>query len=510
MILTATAGTPRGCEATLDSLYHSTRSSAQSVTGKFAIRTGIAPDGGLYVSDVIPEKRIDLDRICNQTFQETALEVLSQLFNDFSPEELEACVASAYGTNFDDDAITPVRQLGSDYLLELFHGPTSAFKDVALQILPHLMNCSRESADDKILVLTATSGDTGKAALEGFADVDNIGICVFYPYQKVSDVQELQMVCQKGSNVGVCAVRGTFDDAQTGVKRIFTDQAQIDAFARQGISLSSANSINIGRLVPQITYYLDAYAQLVRMGAIEKGDAVDFCVPTGNFGDVLAGFYAKLMGLPVGKLIVASNANNVLTDFISTGTYDRLRDFTKTISPSMDILVSSNLERLLYHLSDGDCAYVASLMADLAEKGSYTVSGELLARIQTIFSCGFASNAETSAAIRSTFESTGVLIDQHTAVGKHVLDRIPSEGRVRVLLSTASPYKFPADCLAALGSNPEGMSGFEAMDELEGIAGTTAPVQLSSLRTAEHLHTDVCTIEGMPAFVESVAEKVFR
>ena len=493
----------------MDSFYHSTRSNAQSVTGKFAIRTGIAPDGGLYIRDDIAEMQLDLAKICAQTFQETALDVLSALLDDFSREELEACVKAAYGDNFDDPAITPLRPLGNDWLLELYHGPTSAFKDVALQILPHLMTCSRERKDDKILVLTATSGDTGKAALEGFADVDSVGICVFYPYQKVSDVQELQMVCQKGANVGVCAVRGTFDDTQTGVKRIFTDPELIARFAERGISLSSANSINVGRLVPQVTYYFDAYAQLVRAGAIACGDEVEFCVPTGNFGDVLAGFYAKLMGLPVARFIVASNENNVLTDFITTGTYDRMRPFHKTISPSMDILVSSNLERLLYYLSDGDCAYIASLMADLSEKGAYTVSDELLARIQELFSCGFATDAQTSEAIRYTYERTGKLIDPHTAVGKYLLDDINPDGHVRVLLSTANPYKFPADCLAALGHAADGMTGFSAMDALEAITETTAPAQLSSLRTAERLHEGVCDIDQMPEFVENVSMRVF-
>ncbi len=509
MILTSTKGVSQGCDDTVGTLYHSTRSCERSVTGKFAIRTGIASDGGLYVRDDLPEKALDLTRVCGQTFQETALEVLSALFEDFSPEELESCVSQAYGEAFDDARIVPVEKLGADYMLELFHGPTCAFKDMALQILPHLMICSRERSDDKILVLTATSGDTGKAALAGFAGIGNIGICVFFPYQKVSDIQELQMVCQKGANVGVCAVRGTFDDAQTGVKRIFCDAGLIERLSARGISLSSANSINIGRLVPQISYYFDAYAQLVRSDALVLGDAVDFFVPTGNFGDVLAGYYAKLMGLPVGKLIVASNDNNVLTDFITTGTYDRMREFRKTISPSMDILVSSNLERLLYHLSDGDCAYVASLMDQLAAEGSYTVDDELLSRIQDILGCGYATNAESTEAIRYTFERTGTLIDPHTAVGKHVMDDMRPGGRPRILLATASPYKFPADCLAALGRDASGMSGFAAMDALEDITGTVAPGSLSALRSMERLHDDVCNIDAMAEFVDAVSKRAF-
>ena len=507
-IQTATSGFSQGCDDTVETFFHSTRSCAESVTGKFAIRTGIAPDGGLYIRDDLADKPLDLAKVCGQSFQETALEVLGTLFEDYTAEEIASCVSAAYGPSFDDARITPVRQLGRDWMLELFHGPTCAFKDVALQILPHLMNCAREKDSDRILVLTATSGDTGKAALEGFADVDNIGICVFYPYGKVSDVQELQMVCQEGSNVGVCAVRGTFDDAQTGVKRIFTDADLVARFAEQGISLSSANSINIGRLAPQITYYFDAYAQLVRAGAIALGDEVEFVVPTGNFGDVLAGYYAKLLGLPVGRLVVASNANNVLTDFITTGTYDRIRPFEKTISPSMDILVSSNLERLLYHLS-GDADYVAGLMDELARTGSYTVSDELLSKIQELFGCGFATDAQCAEAIRYTFERTGILIDPHTAVGKYVMDDMRPSGRARVLLSTASPFKFPADCLAALGARTEGLDGFSSMDELARIAETSAPAALSRLRTLPRLHDDACAIDAMPGFVEDFAGEVF-
>ena len=493
----------------MDSFYHSTRSNAQSVTGKFAIRTGIAPDGGLYIRDDIAEMQLDLAKICAQTFQETALDVLSALLDDFSREELEACVKAAYGDNFDDPAITPLRPLGNDWLLELYHGPTSAFKDVALQILPHLMTCSRERKDDKILVLTATSGDTGKAALEGFADVDSVGICVFYPYQKVSDVQELQMVCQKGANVGVCAVRGTFDDTQTGVKRIFTDPELIARFAERGISLSSANSINVGRLVPQVTYYFDAYAQLVRAGAIACGDEVEFCVPTGNFGDVLAGFYAKLMGLPVARFIVASNENNVLTDFITTGTYDRMRPFHKTISPSMDILVSSNLERLLYYASKGNCELVAGLMADLSKNGCYTVPEDLRAVIDETFACGYATEDDTRAAIRAAWEQNGVLIDPHTAVGVHCMSKAPRTGNQRVCLSTASPYKFSAAVLAALGYDTTGLDGFACMDELERVTGTVAPAQLSGLRSAERLHEGVCDRDQMPGVVVAACEMAF-
>ena len=315
----------------METLYHSTRSSDELVTSKQAILTGIAPDGGLYVSDQLDANKIDLARIAGQSYHATARDVLGALLTDYTADEVATCVAGAYADNFDTPAVTPLTPLGADWLLELYHGPTSAFKDVALQMLPRLMSVAREGKGQNIMIVTATSGDTGKAALEGFADVPGTGVTVFYPDGKVSDIQHLQMTTQRGANVAVAGIRGNFDDAQTQVKRIFAD-AEINArLAEAGTVLSSANSINVGRLVPQVTYYMDAYAQLVKRGAIALGDEVDYCVPTGNFGDVLAGYYAKCLGLPVGKLIVASNTNKVLTDFIETGTYDRRRDFVKTI-----------------------------------------------------------------------------------------------------------------------------------------------------------------------------------
>jgi len=495
----------------VEPLYHSTRSNSDLYTSKRAILTGIAPDGGLFVSYQVASTSFDLRTVCANDYHANARLVLGAMLGDYTTEEIASCVDGAYGSQWDTPAITPLTPLGNDWLLELYHGPTCAFKDVALQMLPRLMSYARHTAGGgrNVMILTATSGDTGKAALEGFADVEGTGVTVFYPDGKVSDVQRLQMVTQRGSNVAVCGIRGNFDDAQTGVKRIFADPDVAARLLDNNTVLSSANSINVGRLVPQVTYYFDAYAQLVRAGGVNIGDPVDFCVPTGNFGDVLAGYYAKLIGLPIGKLIVASNANNVLTDFITTGTYDRRRPFHKTISPSMDILVSSNLERLLYYQSGGDCELVASYMRDLSQTGSYTVYGSISSQVRSVFGCGFADDDTTRQTIRTTWNELGVLIDTHTAVAKAVLDARPNEGRPRICLSTASPYKFSSDVLAALGTNTDGMDGFACMDRLEQLTGTTAPVQLSSLRSAQELHTDVCDQDKMCAFVESACARVF-
>ena len=491
------------------SFYHSTRSSADPVTSKQAILAGIAPDGGLYVSDELGGRVLSLDEVCAQGYHDTARLVLGTLLDDYTGDEIARCVDAAYGPQWDTTEICPVSQLGTDWLLELYHGPTCAFKDVALQMLPQLMGVARGADGERIMIVTATSGDTGKAALDGFAGVDGMGVTVFYPAGKVSDIQRLQMVTQLGGNVAVCAVNGTFDDCQGQVKRVFADRELAGRLAGSGVALSSANSINVGRLAPQVAYYFDAYAQLVRREAIRVGDEVTFCVPTGNFGDVLAGYYAKRMGLPVRRLIVASNANDVLTDFLTTGTYDRRRDFHKTISPSMDILVSSNLERLLYFASDGDCELVASLMADLAEKGVYTVPDRVMDEIRSVFSCGRADDEATRATIRDAWRELDALIDPHTAVAKHVLDATPGDGTERVCLSTASPYKFCADVLAALGEVADGMNGFACMDALEQLTGTVAPPQLSGLRAGEVLHDDVCVPDRVGAFVESACARVF-
>ena len=488
--------------------YHSTRGNAESVSAKQAIIQGIAPDGGLYVADWTAERGLALEDVCAQGFHATARQVLAALLPDYTAPELAACVEAAYGPQWDVPAVCPVTPLGPDWLLELYHGPTCAFKDVALQMLPQLMSVARGAQGQGIMIVTATSGDTGKAALDGFADVAGCGVTVFYPEGKVSDVQRLQMVTQTGANVAVCAIRGNFDDAQTEVKRIFADRELAGRLAGRGVALSSANSINVGRLAPQVTYYFDAYAQLVRAGAVALGDEVTFCVPTGNFGDVLAGYLAHLMGLPVRRLVVASNTNDVLTDFLTTGTYDRRRDFHKTISPSMDILVSSNLERLLYLVSDGDCELVARLMADLAATGAYTIPDRMLRRIQEVFACGRADDDETRATIARQWSQNGRLIDTHTAVAASVLAGVERDGTARVCLSTASPYKFPADVAAAIGVDCEGLGGFACMDRLAEATGTATPPQLRGLDAAPVLHEGVCDRAQMGAFVEAACERV--
>ena len=510
--------------------YHSTRSRSSELSSKQAIRRGIAPDGGLYVSDALGEATIDLATLSSKTYFELAREVLGALLSDYTSDEIAACVAEAYEGTFASDEVTPVVPLAQAphadnvpaYVLELWHGPTSAFKDVALQMLPRLMartggaatNDSPDAsgvgdaslASTKIQIVTATSGDTGQPALAGFADAPGVGITVFYPQGKVSRVQELQMSTQEGANVTVCGVRGNFDDAQSAVKRIFGDTGLADRLAAQGVQLSSANSINVGRLVPQVVYYFAAYAQLLRARAIEVGDAVEFCVPTGNFGDILAGYYAKRMGLPIAKLVVASDKNNVLFDFLTTGTYDRERPFFTTTSPSMDILISSNLERMLYYLSDGDCELVAQLMESLGREGSYTLPADLLAQIQEVFGCGWADEDQVASAIKTCWNANDYVIDPHTACGFHVLTEQPAaEGaRARVLLSTASPYKFPRAVAGALGlfCPP---SDFACMDVLAKATGTVAPTQLATLEDKPVLHTDVVDVDEMASFVEHAA-----
>ncbi len=496
--------------------YHSTRSHEAPLTSKEAIRRGIAPDGGLYVSDELGCTQIPLAGLSEMGYLNLAREVLAALLTDYAPEEIAACVSEAYEETFADAEITPVKRLASanadgvpTHVLELWHGPTSAFKDVALQMLPRLMartGSNDGAGDEKIMIVTATSGDTGKAALAGFADAPGVGITVFYPEGKVSRVQELQMSTQEGANVAVCGVRGNFDDAQTAVKQIFADRELAERLATQGVMLSSANSINVGRLVPQVVYYFAAYAQLLRSGDISCGDEVEFCVPTGNFGDILAGYYAKRLGLPVARLIVASDANNVLFDFLTTGTYDRKRPFFTTTSPSMDILVSSNLERMLYYLSDGDVELVSRLMGQLADEGSYTLPDELLSKIQEVFACGWADEDEVARAIKACWDENGYLIDPHTACGYHVLSHMPAVpgSKARILLSTANPYKFPRAVAGALGlfCPPD---DFACMQVLEKATGTCAPAQLAELQDKPVLHADVVDIDGMASFVEQAA-----
>ncbi|WP_314686690.1 threonine synthase [uncultured Bifidobacterium sp.] len=489
--------------------FHSTRSTTDALTSKQAIRRGLAPDGGLFVTDSLGERTVPIDDLAGLDYRSIASRVLSVLLPDYTAEELDSCIQAAYGDQWTDPAVTPLRPLGEDYVLELFDGPTSAFKDVALQILPRLMARTTPAGDDpdeRIMILTATSGDTGKAALAGFADAPGTGITVFYPEGGVSQIQQLQMTTQRGSNVHVCAVRGNFDDAQSAVKSIFGDGDLAGDLKRDShVALSSANSINVGRLVPQVVYYFSAYAQLLARHAVTPGEGVEFVVPTGNFGDVLAGYYAKRLGLPVRHLVVASDRNNVLFDFLTTGTYNRRRPFYETTSPSMDILVSSNLERMLYYMSDGDARLVSMLMSDLSRWGAFEVPGELLDRIRALFGCGWADEHQVDSAIRDCWERNGYVIDPHTACGYFVMRRMPRDPNVpRVLLSTASPFKFPRVVSRALGLDAVG-TDFACMDSLAEATGTVPPKALRSLESDPVRFTDVVAVDGMTDFVRGAA-----
>ena len=467
--------------------YVSTRDSSRRLTASQAIVEGLSRDGGLYLPESIPQLTLaDIRALARLSYPERAAKIMKLYLEEFSEEELLGFAQKAYGpAKFDTPAAAPVVQLADNtYIQELWHGPTCAFKDMALQMLPYLLTASlKKTGEEKtVCILVATSGDTGKAALEGFRDVDRTKILVFYPDGGVSEIQKLQMVTQEGRNVGVCAVRGNFDDAQTGVKRIFSDEALREELAVRGYFLSSANSINWGRLLPQIVYYVSAYCDLLNAGAIEAGDAVNFCVPTGNFGNILSGFYAKKMGVPIGRLICASNENNVLTDFIRTGTYDRNRPFYQTASPSMDILISSNLERLLYLLSGSD-EEVRGYMQALAGTGRYTVSERVFRAVQAEFSCGFCTDAQGAQTIGKTFREKNYLLDTHTAVACTVLEGYRAEtgdGTLTVVESTASPFKFCASVLDALGVT-EHQPGTKVLGQLTAVTGREAPLPLASL-----------------------------
>ena len=485
-------------------LYHSTRDASISATADAAILRGISPDGGLYVPAQF--NKIDLDSLMGMTACELFAHILENLLDGYEEGEMYDIVKKGYLGRFETEDITPTVKAGDMYFLELFRGPTSAFKDVALSLLPYFVTraARKEGVNDEIRILTATSGDTGKAALAGFADVPGTSITVFYPYGGVSEIQRRQMCTQPGNNVRVCAVRGNFDDAQTGVKKVFGDKALNDRLNAKNIRLSSANSINLGRLAPQVAYYFKSYIDLVRRGDIKMGDEINFTVPTGNFGDILAGQYAREMGLPVGKLVCASNKNNVLTDFLTTGTYDRRREFYKTASPSMDILVSSNLERYLFLASGGDFELVSGLMADLRDKGVYTAPESLMQEMREHFSAGCADDATALDAIGRVWREHGYLMDTHTAVGWAVLEQFKANednGWVNVVLSTASPYKFSRDVLSAITDDvPE--SGFGAMDRLNEITGVPVPAALAALREKEARFTDCVGKDEMLEYVK--------
>ena len=470
--------------------YQSTRSDHR-VSDTAAILEGIAPDGGLYIDPALGSRPFDWQGCLKLPPLGMAGMILSHLLPGFA--DMDALVRRAYDGKFDSEELTPLVQVGDDYVLELFHGPTAAFKDVALSMLPQLVTAARgqEGVRDRIYILTATSGDTGKAALEGFHDVEGTGILVFFPDAGVSPVQKAQMVTQPGGNVKVCAVRGNFDDCQSGVKRAFA--ALTGDALPAGSRLSSANSINIGRLAPQVVYYFIAYAELLGRGAIAPGEPVDYVVPTGNFGDILAGYFAKLMGLPVGRLVCASNANRVLTDFLETGIYDKRRAFLKTASPSMDILVSSNLERLLFLASGGDTALVADCMKKLNADGFYRFPEEAMARIREDFAAGCCGETQCSEAIGRVWRDYGYLCDTHTAVGMSVAQaykRTRGADRKTVVLSTASPFKFPAAVLKAIGGDLSG-DEFEQMERLAELTKQPIPRGLRGLRERPVLHRDV-------------------
>ena len=468
--------------------YLSTRDKTLRFTAAEAIKMGLSRDGGLFTPETFPTlTEEEMKSLCSMTYQQRSAYVMGKYLDDFTAEELADFAEKAYGSEkFDTPAVAPIRQVGGrTWCLELWHGPTSAFKDMALQMLPQLLTASlRKTGEEKTAcILVATSGDTGKAAMEGFADVPQTKIMVFYPKDGVSEIQKLQMVTQEGENVGVCSVVGNFDDAQNGVKRIFSDVEIREELQKRGYFLSSANSINWGRILPQVVYYVSAYCDLMNQGAVTYGDKVNYCVPTGNFGNILACYYAKKMGVPVGKLICASNCNDVLTDLIRTGVYDRNRPFHTTMSPSMDILISSNLERMLFELSGEDDGAVRGYMDQLKETGRYEITGEMKEKLQSLFYGGFATEEDTMATITALY-ADGYLIDTHTAVAAKVLADYRAEtgdDTVAVFASTASPYKFCDNVLKAIGQEPVSDS-VARIAQLEAASGVKAPVRLSALK----------------------------
>lgn len=480
----------------------------EPVTASKAILKGLSEDGGLFVPTRIPSLDIPMETLSQMTYQETAYEIMSRFFTDFTEEELKHCINSAYDQKFDTEEIAPLREANGTYFLELFHGATIAFKDMALSILPHLMTTAakKNQVKNEIVILTATSGDTGKAAMAGFADVPGTRIIVFYPKHGVSPIQERQMVTQKGSNTYVVGITGNFDDAQSAVKEMFNDKALAEELKEAGFQFSSANSINIGRLVPQIVYYVYAYASLVRKGSIQAGDKINVVVPTGNFGNILAAYYAKQMGLPIRKLICASNENRVLYDFFRTGTYDRKREFILTSSPSMDILISSNLERLIYRLTGEDSAACKERMDALATGGAYTISEEMKSQLEDFYG-NYCSEGETREAISATYYGSGYVIDPHTAVAAGVYQkylRETEDSTPTVIASTASPYKFTRSVMDALSDRYEGLDDFALADALEKLSGVKLPKAVEEIRTARVLHQRVVDVADMPATVKEI------
>jgi len=486
-------------------VYNSTRGKEIGLSASEAIVKGLASDGGLFVPSHIPEVELDFDMLKEMTYQEVASYILGLFLTDFTEDEIKYCVDQAYDDKFDSKEIAPIVEKDGQFYLELFHGSTIAFKDMALSILPYLLTTAakKQGITKDIVILTATSGDTGKAALAGFSDVEGTKIIVFYPKDGVSKIQEQQMVTSEGANTHVVGIRGNFDDTQTGVKRMFNDKAFNEELMNRGYQLSSANSINIGRLLPQIVYYVYTYASMLKQKRISRNEAINVVVPTGNFGNILAAHYAKALGTPLNKLICASNENKVLFDFFKTGKYDRRREFVLTISPSMDILISSNLERLLYEIAGEDSETVNRLMEELQSKGVYHITEEMKKKLQDFFPA-FADEKDTYQAIKKEYESTGYMIDPHTAVAKAAYDSytIDTEDETKtVIVSTASPYKFTKSALTAIDKKYAKLDDFELLKELNQLTGVTVPLAVKDIDRKEVLHKKVCDKEEMKACV---------
>lgn len=490
----------------MEILYSSTRNSAVKLTASQAILKGLADDGGLFVPDHIPDLTCSMQELTGRSYQEIAYEVMKLFLTDFTEEELKNCIRCAYDLKFDTEVIAPIVEAEGTYYLELFHGATIAFKDMALSILPHLMitSAKKNHVENEIVILTATSGDTGKAALAGFAGVQGTRIIVFYPKNGVSPIQEKQMVTQEGDNTLVVGIHGNFDDAQTGVKALFNDKELEEEMAAAGLQFSSANSINIGRLVPQVVYYVYAYAKLLEEGKLTDGQRMNVVVPTGNFGNILAAYYAKQMGVPIGRLICASNENKVLYDFFANGKYDRNREFVLTSSPSMDILISSNLERLIYRIAGEDAARNAQLMEQLARTGSYEITEQMKAALADFYG-NYASEEETAGRIRAMYENTGYVLDTHTAVASAVYQKYVEDTKdetVTVIASTASPFKFPRNVMNAIDGKYDTMTDFELIDELSRISNVDVPEAVVKIRTAPVIHDHVCDKTEMKQVVK--------
>jgi len=496
-------------ENRMEVLYRSTRGDNTAVTASRTILKGLSEDGGLYVPDQIPSLDIPVQDLAKMSYQEVAYQVMSRFLTDFTEEELRSCIQRAYDKKFDTEVIAPITKADGAYFLELFHGATIAFKDMALSILPYLLTTSAKKNQIKndIVILTATSGDTGKAAMAGFADVPGTKIIVFYPKDGVSPIQEKQMVTQKGKNTYVVSIYGNFDDAQTGVKKIFNDVQMKQELEEAGYQFSSANSINIGRLVPQIVYYVYAYAQLYKNGQISEDEKINVVVPTGNFGNILAAFYAKNMGLPIRKLICASNDNKVLYDFFSTGEYDRNREFILTTSPSMDILISSNLERLIYRIAGNDSAKTKELMDALTVTGKYSITEEMRNQLSDFYG-NYASEEETASIIRRIYQECGYVIDTHTAVAASVYEKYKKDTQdttKTVIASTASPYKFTRSVMEAIDREKyAGMEDFTLVDELSDISNVSVPPAIEEIRDAKILHNTTVEVDEMPGIVKKI------